>query len=562
MAALVAPACSTARELDNVAPYTATPDGATPTDPVGASSTATEGVTSVGADGDGYAVCWTAPAAGTASTELELTDQTTAFGLEQALIGMRGHAAAWGDVDGDGIPDLAFGTFATARPEVYTVRGADGPSPDVVLTGTGSGFTPARSLPEQYGRTSGAAMVDLDGDGDLDLVLARNINARGGGVPTTVFANDGSAFSAVDSGIDPHLSGRSVGVLDYDGDGLLDLLILEDRYSGGSSRLYRNLGGLRFEDTTAPAGLPTDIHGLGLAVGDLNQDFVSDVFVAGSNRLFIGTGSGFTEAAGAIPVWETFGPEDDVSGAAIADVNRDGALDLLVGHHYNSTLSRGGPVPVRLYLNRTTQAGDPPTFEDVTERSGLAGLPTKAPHVELADLNNDGLVDVLTTASAAGGASPAVFVNDGLDDGVPRFSVPAGLGDAQYWVTGPTADVDRNGTLDLLAVEWDPALPSILFINETAGGHWLEVSVNDPIDGIGSRVEVFEPGRGGDPAALLGSREITATVGYTAGIELHAHFGLGDRTTVDVTVTGPGGAEVRTLAKVAADGHIRVGGCA
>ncbi|NIR39289.1 MAG: hypothetical protein GWN07_25780, partial [Actinobacteria bacterium] len=52
---------------------------------------------------------------------------------------------------------------------------------------------------------------------------------------------------------------------------------------------------------------------------------------------------------------------------AIADVNRDGWLDLVVGHHYNSTLSRGVEVPVRLYLNRTTAPGGAIALDDVTE---------------------------------------------------------------------------------------------------------------------------------------------------------------------------------------------------
>ncbi|CAN5736240.1 hypothetical protein BH23ACT4_BH23ACT4_08210 [soil metagenome] len=507
---------------------------------------------------DGYSVCWRAePAPGT--EEISFSDETESSGLGEALIGMRGHAAAWGDVDGDGFVDLFVGTFATARPETYQQRGADGPAPDRLLLGRGGTFELEEGFPEQYGRTSGAVLVDLDGDGDLDLVASRNVTDRDAGVATAVLENTGDGFVERESGIDPSLGGRSVGVLDFDGDGLLDLVILEDHYRGGSSRLYRNEGGFRFEDVTGQVGFPEGVHGLGLATGDLNNDGYTDIFVAGSNRLFAGTGDGFVEMPNPFPEWETFGNEDDVSGAAIADVNRDGWLDLVVGHHFNSTVDRGSRVPVRLYLNETGEPGGPIELRDVTEESGLIGLPTKAPHVEIADMDNDGWPDIVTTASASDGSAPAVFRHLGLDDGVPQFATPEGLGSPQYWVAGPTSDVDRDGRLDLLAVEWEPALPSMMFMNQTASGNWLQVAVDDGIGGVGARVEAYQEGRAGEADAMLGARDITASLGYTAGVELMAHFGLGEATAVDIVVN-PVGADPVTLSGVEANARVVVGG--
>ncbi len=508
---------------------------------------------------DGYEVCWAAEASGDTGS-IEFVDRTADFGLISPLIGMKAHAAAWGDIDGDGKADLIVGTFATAsRSEVYLERGATGPAPDRVLIQGDGSFDIDTSFPEQFGRTSGVALVDLDGDGDLDLVLSRNVNPRQAGATTAIFENTGGGLVEVDSGLDPELGGRSVGVLDVDQDGLLDLVIVEDRYTGGSTRVYRNTGDLGFEDVTESVGFPLDVHGLGVATGDLNSDGFTDVFIAGSNRLFVGSAGGLTEAVGAIPEWETYGPEDDVAGAAIADVNRDGYPDLLIGHHFNSTLSRGSEVPVRLYLN----SGDPGTvsFEDVTDASGLPGLSTKAPHVELADVDNDGWLDVVTSASAHGGTVPAIFRNEGLVNGVPTFATPDGLGSAQYWVTAPMADVDRDGRLDMLAVEWESSLASILFMNATSGGHWLDVTVSDRVGGVGTRVEVYQSGGSGEPSSLLGVREITATVGYTAGVELAAHFGLGDVSVVDIVLVPPAGGAPIELSDVHADRRIGVGGC-
>lgn len=548
-------ACSGAPKSQDATSATAAPG-----DPPGASAATSSDAATSQDPADGL-TCWAAPAADGGS-RVSFEDVTADLGLVEPLTGMRAHAAAWGDPDGNGRPDLFVGTFATARNDVYTVRGAGGPSPDRLLTQTDDGFTTDATFPEGFGRTSGAAFADLDGDGDQDLVASRNAsNRERDGAPTAIFENTGSGFVTVDAGLDPAMGGRSVAVLDADEDGLADLLVVEDRYRGGSSRLYRNLGGLRFEEATTELGLGTGVDGLGVATGDLNDDGHTDVFIAGSNRLFVGTGAGLTEVDAAGLRWETYGNEDDVAGAAIADVNRDGMPDLLVGHHYNSTLSQGRSVPVRLYLNRTREPGAMPQLEDVTEATGLVGLPTKAPHVELADLDNDGWPDIVTSASAADGSLPAVFRHLGVEGDIPRFEAPAGLGAAQYWVSAPTADVDRDGRLDILLVEWEPSLPSLLLRNTSASGHWLEVSVDDSLGGVGTRVDVYSAGGAGEAEALIGAREIVATVGYTAGVLQVAHFGLGDAAAVDVVVT-PRGGEPFTLYGVVADRHIRApGGC-
>ena len=509
-------------------------------------------------------VCWqAAPAEG--SDAISFSDATTADGLVQPLAGMYAHAAAWGDVDANGWVDLFVGSFADRPIEEYQTRGASGPSPDRLLLGGPEGFHVDDSFPDELGRTSGAAFADLDVDGDLDLVISRNTRpSEHGDRPTEILQNQDGEFRVVaDPGIPSDLVGRSVGVLDFDRDGLLDLFIAEDRWSGGSSVLLRNMGGSTFADATLASELPTDIAGFGVGVSDLTDDGHSDLFVAGSNRLFVSNGDGTFHEADATPfVWSTYGGEDDVTGVAIADVNRDGLPDILLGQHYNSTVDFGERVPVRLYLHQGMDGDGDPTFRDVTEESGLVGLPTKAPHVEFVDFDNDGWPDILTTASADDGTRPAVFRHLGLDGDVPRFAPPEGVGSAQYWVTGPTADVDRDGRVDLLLVEFLPTLPSLLLRNETASENWLSLAIDaEPGGGIGARVSVYRSGGLGEPEALLGMRDVVASQGYSAGNPAEVHFGLGEVDTVDVRVELPDDSVV-DLEHVAANRYLRLpGGC-
>ena len=476
-----------------------------------------------------------------------------------------GHAAAWGDVNADGKVDLFLGTFADRPPAEYAARGADGPMPDALLLGDGATFVDGGTEFEP-GRTSAAIVADLDLDGDSDLVVARNVS-EGLATPSVVLRNDhGELTPVAESGLDPTSPGRSIGILDVNSDSLPDLLVLEDRFRGGSSRLYRNLGELRFEPLGAQAGWPDDVDGLGVGVGDLNGDRLTDVVVGGSNRVFVGTGSGLREVAG-LAAWPTFGDEDDVAGVALGDVDRDGDADVVLGQHFNSTIDEAGQpgreVPVRLYLNETAAAGGDPTLRDVTADAGLVGLPTKAPHVALVDIDNDGWLDLLTSASAANGDRPAVFMSTGVSGGIPRFVAPVDTGSDQYWVAAPTADVDRDGRLDVVLVEWFPALPTRLLLNRTPSGHWIEVSVAATLGGgPGTFVTVYQAGRLGDAAALLGRQEISPTQGYAAGVEPVAHLGLGAHDRVDVVVTPPPPQDPIELRDVAADQHLRVpAGC-
>ena len=520
-----------------------------------------------------------------ASGSVKLTDATKAMGAAQPLLGMYGHAAAIGDVNGDGWLDLFVGNFADKADDRYAVRGATGPAPDRLLLGGRDGFTVADGFPEQFGRTSGASFADLDGDGDLDLVLARNTKRAGGGAggqvggkgknkvkqstsvvapaareleDTTVLRNDGAgAFTEAGHPVTGKTA-RAIVVLDYDGDGKLDLFIVEDRFGGGASVLLRNKGDFTFEDVTAAAGLPTDLAGLAAVGADLNGDRSPDLFVGGANKLFVNRDGHFESVDTSDTfTWETYGAEDDVAGVAVGDLDRDGRPDLVLGQHYNSTEGDKQKVPVRVYLNKSEDNG-PPRFEDVTTKAGVPEFPTKAPHVELIDIDNDGWLDILATASVEDGTRPAVLRQEKRSGGVPVFAGVAGLGQDRYWVTGVSGDMDCDGRVDVFVVAIAPDAPSLLLKNETPSGHWLGIAVgSSPHPAVGTVVEVYEAGGLGRSEKLLLRHEVTATVGYAGGPAPVVHAGLGEVAAVDVRITSPGADEPVVLRDVKADQMMR-----
>jgi hypothetical protein len=269
--------------------------------------------------------------------------------------------------------------------------------------------------------------------------------------------------------------GSGVALLDYDGDGLLDVYVVTAAELGpGRERiphrnaLYRNLGEWRFEDVSKRAGVDAAAWGNGVCAGDVDNDGHLDLYVTnwGSNFLFRNRGDGtFEEIAGQAGVtaggWST--------GCTFFDADADGDLDLYVARYVETTwdsvvraqrtlLWRNGP---RIMVGPTGLPGEPDLFfenlgngrfGDATDARGLTdGARAYGFGVLATDYDDDGAVDLFV----ANDSNPN-FLYHNLGNG--RFE-SAGLiagvavnaeGRAQAGMGADAGDYDGDGRIDLV----------------------------------------------------------------------------------------------------------------
>lgn len=552
-------------------------------------------------------VLWSRGGDAATGSPIRFVDATVAAHLtsrvpsHDPLKGAYVHSAAWGDVNGDGYPDLYVGTFTGEKPSYYRVRGAKAPAPNRLFLNNRDGtfsLASGQAPVALMGRSAGAVFVDLDDDGRLDLVVSENTypspsadsGQRANDVTNHVYRNDGDG-SFVDvtpgSGIDPKgfSVGRAVGVLDDNHDGCLDLYIVSDEFHGntGSGRLLRGDCHFHFVDATASAKLETaqgdKVQGLGVGIGDVDGDGWPDIFVAGGpvekerrNFLFLNDHDGtFREVTGGTVFDEracTADPgEDWTSGVTLADLNHDRRLDVVLDHHYGSSdfatfSDKACAIGPTLFLN-TGNANGVPRFTNITKSSGVVGIRSKAPHAEVVDLDNDGCSDIVLSVgvTTAEGTGPFVYRCSDTTSTTPKYAPPGyDASSLHYYAAGAVADYNRDGRPDIFMGEFDPSRVPTLYENASRGGHWLDVRVSAPENpfGIGAVVLAYPRGRSGDTHALLASSEIQVGNGFSSAGEAVAHIGLGHVSTVDVIVELPFGAGIRKRTVTRVDRTIRM----
>ena len=316
---------------------------------------------------------------------------------------------------------------------------------------------------------------------------------------TDIAAQAGLTQPIVYGGIDAkryiiEVVGCGAAFLDYDNDGWLDLLVLngtrlEGAPAGTTNRLYKNNRDGTFTDVTEKAGLTRTEWASAVTVGDYDNDGYDDVFITsyGRNVLYRNNGNGtftdVTEKAGLGQTVERYG-----SGCTWVDYDRDGKLDLFVATYLDTTLDklpkpgenadcRWKGVPVncgprglptgfaRLFHNN----GDG-TFTDVSRQSGVAAAAGSYPMgVVAADFDNDGWPDIYVACDSTPSwlfrnQHDGTFRQEGLERGVALSE--DGLEQAGMGVA--LGDYDLDGHLDVFKTHFADDT-NVLYRNDGKG---------------------------------------------------------------------------------------------
>ena len=471
-----------------------------------------------------------------------------------------GNGAAVGDYDGDGYLDVFLGGQAGRESRLFrNVRGVDG----------GRAFedvTRAAGL-DIRGNVRVAQFVDL-GSGRPDLVVATDYVPDLGGEPSRIFRNEGDGTFAdvtAGSGFDP--TGYIVGGMtfgDFDGSGRQSIYLSYwtqelagdpalMRVQGafpGMNRLYRNLGGYKFEDVTVDAGLgETRADSFTAIFADFTGDHRPDLYQASDHRpdrFFVNEGGHFvdrSEESG------TLARAGNSMGVAAADLTGSGGLDLYITQITDPGRRFGSNTGNTLMVSRP--AGKSTTFADEAGSRGILDT-AWGWGTAFVDANLDGALDIFAVqgmrefvsgdSTHIEHATSMLFMNDGTGMSfTPATGIGCDLkGDQRALVV---FDYNRDGAPDFLVTQVDQ--PTLLLENRILGPHWLTVALSGPGDrAIGARVAVTAAGRTTHQVMLAGGS-------YLAGPPRELYFGLGEVSTADVVnVVWPDGSgtELRDVA--------------
>jgi hypothetical protein len=436
------------------------------------------------------------------------------------------------DVDGDGREEIFAGGGAGQRNALLSLR--DGRLVDRIQ-GTGL---------ESEGATYGSCAIDLDGDGDVDLVVAHD---RG----VTLFVNEAGVFRPrplpVELPADSVPLAVSVSDIDHDGDGDLYLSVFVDfphfvaatfnvPDHAKANRLLRNDGDLRFTDITSPVTATRQNTFTSLFV-DLDGDRYQDLVVAqntGQVEILRNRGGGDFEA---VPLDSGYG---FWMGVAAGDVDADGDQDLFftnVGDSFPAFLVNGDrhedQRAANGWLLLRNEGGF--RFSDATEEAGLAGYGFAWGAV-FEDMNLDGRLDLLVSQNYVKWPVHRLFKFPGklllAAGGGADFYPVAGVENRSFSNSPVIADLDGDGRPDLFWLNNDG--PSRAYLNRSEANR-VTVSMPDSVAALGARVRL----EGGGAGYAI---EVASASGLGADQSPELVFGLGAASKADrLVITWPDG---------------------
>ena len=287
----------------------------------------------------------------------------------------------------------------------------------------------------------------------------------------------------------PETMGPGCAFIDYDNDGWPDILLVNGEDWPGHAKgaattlkLYHNNRDGTFTDVTRKAGLAVPMYGLGVAIGDYDNDGYDDIFISarGQSHLFHNNGNGtFTDVTKTAGLW---GPSEFSTSAAWVDYDRDGKLDLIVPNYVQ--WSAAGDLYCTLdgvhksYCTPESYKGASARlwhnlgngkFEDVTEKAGLNDPTSKTLGIAILDYNGDGWPDILLTNDT----QPNKLYLNKHDGTFEEKGILAGVafsedGVARAGMGVDAADYDRSGHSSIIITNFANEMLS-LYHNEGNG---------------------------------------------------------------------------------------------
>jgi len=466
-----------------------------------------------------------------------------------------GYRTAWGDYDDDGDEDVLAGGA-----NLYENDG-----------GTFTNVTDAAGLTGIGG--SGAVWGDYDNDGCLDFFVFNESYSTG---DLLLHSNCDGTFSEVGvlAGIDDvqdynlcednpanvHAPSSAAAWLDIDGDGFLDLYIVNfncwDDYSHYTDNVWHNEGNGTFTEWTGLNGFETSkLAGRGASPvdhdGDGDVDLLVNSYVLLRNAFYENNGDGSVTEKGrdiglaGIPVQVGLNPYyGHTIGAAWGDLDNDGDFDSVQANlahprYYNFSDK------TQILLNDGGEYAD--NAGDWAFPASDAGLRYQETHSVpvLADFDQDGVLDL--SISAVYNGRPTDFYWGVGDGSFVLDSYHAGIDSEDGWGMS-AADIDGDGDLDL-------AVKDGMFENVSATGHWFQVravgNVASNWAALGATIRVTA---GSDTWI----RHVQGGSGQGCQDPQTQHFGIGSATTIDaIEIDFPGGGTVTYDGPFDADQRLR-----
>lgn len=446
-------------------------------------------------------------------------------------------ASAVIDIDGDGVEEVFLGGGIDQQDAIYQFQ--DGEFKDITAQ---TGWT--KTTPD---KTFGSIALDLDNDGDNDLLVTRQSGVW-------LYTNNAATFSGVrlDLEFDAQSVPLSVAVADLNRDGLFDMYVagyiarkhvegetIFNQVYGGVSALYLNKGGNQFENITEQAGMVYQHNTFQGVFIDVDGDSLEDLVVA--------------HDTGTVKTWKNLGnlkfkdmPNPTTNyfsypmGIAVTDYNNDGDPDFYfsnVGSTTPEAIVRGDlrddQVLNKKWIMFENQGNF--KFDDIADKAKLADYEFSWGAL-FEDFNLDGRDDLVVSENYVGFPTHtfAAWRLDGrfmVQNAAGEFAAvgkQAGVKNRLYGISPLSGDFNQDGYPDLIHVNLEG--PQKVFLSEGGNANYLKVALPNVVSSVGAKVQLTK-----DDGTVLHQTFVVGE-GLCSDQSHVLTFGLGDGSASSVSV--------------------------